>query len=147
MATLAARRRRVVFMRKLALRKKRLTPQEQRFKEALSHVIDDLSHIFSLKENVRDFLYLRRLSLNVKQLYFDAKRLTKCSKHKGHAEKVIHFLETPWGAPTVIRRSLLEAADRFSEQNPKYSDLNEWVTGISWYGPAYKKLILSLLHD
>jgi len=97
--------------------------------ETLEQLHVELHRLFARKNIIHDIRFLRRMAITVKHLYFDAKRLGE--------ERVCYFLESPLGPFMENQYSLLVAADLFSEQDPKYSDLAELLTEIACFGPIF----------
>lgn len=78
------------------------------------------------------------MALSIKQLNYVASKA-------GYKGKLLrHFLSTPWGAPFVGGCTLLEAADHFSEQEPKFSDLAELLEQFVSYREQVEPIILAL---
>ncbi len=117
------------------------------FHETLKLLNRDFSLLFQEKKKPCDVRLMHRIALNVQHLYFDAKRLREFPKYEESARYILLTLTTPWGAPFVVESTLLDAAENFGEQNPKYSDMHKWLSGIARYGHHFPSQILSMVHD
>lgn len=137
-------KRRVVHIAKSKVKTKRKSTS-QSFHETLKKLNRDFSQLFEDKKKSSDVRLMHRVALNVQHLYFDAKRLRKFPRYHETAEYILLTLTTPWGAPFVLETTLLDAADNFGVQNPKYSDMHKWLNGISLYGHHFPKQILSMV--
>ena len=137
-------KRRVVHIAKPRAKTKRKSTATS-FHQTLKLLNHDFSQLFEDKKKPSDVRLMHRIALNVQHLYFDAKRLKKSEKYHDMAEHILLTLTTPWGAPFVLETTLLDAADNFGVQNPKYSDMYKWLKGISRYGHHFPKQILSMV--
>ena len=117
------------------------------FQETLALLDRDLSFLFEKKRSPHDPRLIQRIALNLKHLYVEALKLKRFPKYKERAERILLSLTTPWGAPFVIKTTLLEAAASYGEQDPLHSDLHLWLKEISRYGHHFSGQILSMLHD
>ncbi len=115
------------------------------FHETLKVLNRDFTQLFSDKKDPTDVRLMHRIALNVQHLYFDAKQLKKSEKYRAEAEHILVTLTTPWGAPFVLETTLLDAATSLDVQNPKYSDMHKWLSGISRYGHHFPDQILSMV--
>lgn len=140
------RKRRIVRIAKPKVKTKRKS-STQSFHETLKLLNRDFSQLFEDKKKPADVRLMHRVALNVQHLYFDAKRLRKFPKYHETAEHILLTLTTPWGAPFVLETTLLGAAKSFGTQNPKYSDMHKWLSGISRYGHYFPNQILSMVHE
>jgi|SRR3989304_7801798 len=137
--------RRLSFIRKFVLKRKRLKTVEMSFIQTRHQMKADLSALFSSQSFAADLKLIYRIALNTRQLNHDARRLPYSSRHRISAKKVLHFISTPWGDPFNGKISLLEAADKFTEQDPQYSDLYHWLSQLSSFGE--KELVLKMFHQ
>lgn len=106
-------------------------------KENLKQLHVELSRLFTQKNIIHDARFLRRMAITVKHLYFDAK--------KTNEEKICRFLNSPLGSFMENRCSLLDAADAFSEQDPKHSDLGSLLEEIALFGPLFIRVPHALI--
>jgi hypothetical protein len=97
--------------------------------ETLEQLNIELYRLFAEKKIVHDARFLRRMAIAVKHLHFDAK--------KAGDERVCRFLESSMGPFMENKQSLLNAADIFSEQDPKHSDLACLLEEIAFFGPLF----------
>lgn len=117
------------------------------FLETLHSLNRDFSELVEDKKAPEDIRLMQRVALNIRHLFFDARRLQKFPQYQESALHVLLTLTTPWGAPFVLESTLLDAAEDFGTQNPKYSDLHKWLSCISKYGHHFPKQILSMVHE
>ena len=115
------------------------------FKEHLDIIKKEMLFLFQRGHLAKDAKFLRKMAINIKQLHFDVKKTDKSSEHREQAVEVEHFLSTPIGAPFVSPITLLQAADSFSEQNPKESDLSRLLEDFAKYGKHYASQLLRAL--
>jgi hypothetical protein len=131
----------------------RLKKQSNQFKnmnicsfiEHLEIIKKEMLFLFQGSHLAKDAKFLRKMAINIKQLHFDAKKTSKSSEHRQQAIEVEHFLSTPIGAPFVSAITLLQAADSFSEQHPKESDLSHLLEDYAKYGKHYASQLLRAL--
>lgn len=98
-------------------------------KEPLEQLNVELNRLFAEKNIVHDARFLRRMAIGVIHLYFDAKR--------SGDERICRFLDSSIGPFMENKQSLLNAADLFSEQDPKHSDLASLLEEIAFFGPLF----------
>ena len=115
------------------------------FKEHLDIIKKEMLFLFQRGQLAKDAKFLRKMAINIKQLHFDAKKTNKQSEYRQQAIEVEHFLSTPIGAPFVSAITLLQAADSFSDQNPKESDLSQLLEDFAKYGKHYASQLLRAL--
>jgi len=106
-----------------------LTTIENTCDEMLEQLHLELERLFVQKYLGHDLRFLRKIAITIKHLHFDAKNVND--------GKVCHFLTSPLGSFMENELSLLEAADLFSEQDPKYSDLGELLAEMAAFGPLF----------
>jgi hypothetical protein len=133
-------KRRIVHFAKKPLLKKE-TRSCSHFKEELKRFQGDWEHLFEKETLATDHKFLRKMAIAIKQMQHEAK---SC---EASGEKVRHFLETPIGAPFVSKITLAQAADRYSEQEPKHSDLSELLRTFARYSKHFHFQILTVFHD
>jgi hypothetical protein len=107
------------------------------FKEHLEIIKNEMIFLFQKNHLAKDVKFLRKMAINIKQLHYDAKR----TKNK----EIEHFLSTPLGAPFISASTLIHAADTFSDQNPKESDLSLLLEDFAKYGKHYATELLRAL--
>jgi|GEM_PF-1464644 len=115
------------------------------FKEHLDIIRKEMLYLFQRNQLSKDVKFLRKMAINIKQLHFDAKNAKKTAEWKQQARDIEHFLSTPIGAPFVSAITLTQAADNFSEQNPKESDLSILLEDFGKYGQHYATQLLRAL--
>lgn len=130
---------------KVNLKKQTIKHSTCSFKEHLDIIKKEMLFLFQRGHLAKDAKFLRKMAINIKQLHFDAKKTNKRSEYKQQAIEVEHFLSTPIGAPFVSAITLLQAADSFSEQNPKESDLSHLLEDFAQYGKHYASQLLRAL--
>lgn len=102
----------------------------------LSQLQRDFSALFEDKSLAKDAQFLRRVAITIKHLHYDAMR-------NPMTDEVQTFLTTSLGDFQVSEMTLLDAADSYSEQDPKHSDLSELLSEIATFGPLFIRLPLS----
>jgi hypothetical protein len=112
------------------------------FEEHLDIIRKEMLCLFQRNYLSKDIKFLRKMAINIKQLHFDAKNAKKTAEWKHQATDIEHFLSTPIGAPFVSAITLTQAADNFSEQNPKESDLSILLEDFGKYGQHYATQLL-----
>jgi hypothetical protein len=103
---------------------KRQIPKKT-FSDSLTKLEQDWNHLINCHDLAKDPKFLRRMAINIQQIHYDVKR---SQKGKNGPDHLLHFLSTPLGAPFVAKTTLLQAAESFSEQEPKHSDLSELLS-------------------
>lgn len=107
-------------------RKRRITNIKRNpLSEHIEQMNKDWKALFASPELAKDFKFLRRMAINIKQLHHDAKRTSEFGELKTLAGQITQFLSTPLGAPFRAKETLVRAADLFSVQDPQDSDLSE----------------------
>ncbi len=112
------------------------------FEEHLDIIKKEMLFLFQKNHLAKDIKFLRKMAINIKHLHFDAKNAKKNSQWKQQAKDIEHFLSTPIGAPFISSITLTQAADNFSEQNPKESDLSILLEDFGKYGRHYAAQLL-----
>jgi hypothetical protein len=102
----------------------------------LSQLQRDFAALFEDKRLAKDAQYLRRVAITIKHLHYDAMR-------NPMTDEVLEFLTTTFGDFQVSAMTLLDAADSYSEQDPKHSDLSELLVEIAGFGPLFIRLPIS----
>jgi hypothetical protein len=115
------------------------------FKEHLDVIKKEMFFLFNKNHLAKDVKFLRKMAINIKQLHYDAKLAKKTAEWKHQAKEIEHFLSTPIGAPFISTITLTQAADTFSEQNPKESDLSLLLEDFAKYGQHYATQLLRAL--
>lgn len=91
------------------------------------HLLDrDLSFLFEQKYLAKEPTFLRRIAITIRQIHFELP-----------GSSIDAFVSQPL---TDSRITLLEAADKFSEQDPRHSDLSNLLWEISTIGPLFIRL-------
>jgi hypothetical protein len=112
-------------------RRKRKTPHADKIlKENLARFQQDCSHLAGRTALAAEPKFLLRMAIMIKQLYFDAAKVQKEEELKVVARRIHSFLSKPWELP-LGKRSFLEAADTYSHQHPRYSDLSQLLDAVS----------------
>ena len=130
-----ATRRRIIHIQKQKNRQRITKNKNNSFKEEAKRLNEELRNLLNQDNSIDEIKFLRRVAITVKQLHFDAKKAKKCQKLSRVAEKVEQFLCTPWGDENASFITLLQAADAYSEQDPKHSDLVEVLSHLKQCGP------------
>jgi hypothetical protein len=112
----------------------------------LERLIQDFQQLKQSPSLCRDPRFLCRMATDLKQLSHDAALGLRISTLKKKARLIRHLLTTPFGAPYVSRMTFLEAADIFSEQEPRHSDLANLLQNSLTYGCKFEKQIRSLIN-
>lgn len=115
------------------------------FKEHLEIIKKEMISLFQRSHLAKDAKFLRKMAINIKQLHYDAKKARKSKECKRQAKEVEHFLSTPIGAPFISTITLTQAADNFSVQHPKESDLSLLLEDFAKYGKHYATQLLRAL--
>lgn len=120
------------------LKKSSKSKQKKQNKTPLEEISElmkkDFLLLFHNSNLLKDVKFLRKMAINIKQLHYDAKNARNSVQLKHCAKNIEHFLTTPIGAPFVADLTLTQAADSFSEQNPKESDLSLLLADFVAYG-------------
>ena len=90
------------------------------FIESLTKLKQDWKHLLKCNALSKDAKFLRRMALNIKQIHYDIKQSKHPKGWESETEKLLKLLST-----TETKVSLLEAADKFGDQEPSQSDLAE----------------------
>ena len=118
--------------------------KKEGLKEPLLSLHKELLDLFAHPHLAKDHRYLSRFAIRVQQLNHDAALACPHRKTGKVAEQVRHYLNTPLGAPFVIRTSLVKAALTFSEQDPHLSDLSEILQEMAKYGPKFNLQLMRI---
>ncbi len=120
---------------------------EEEFKKDLkkfSHDCEDLLEKESLYEN-SDFL--NEFAEDIKKLNDDTLLLIDEKDFKNSADIIQHILTTPWGAPFVSNKTLLEAAIAYEYQDPLQSDLHNLVGQFTHFSEHVHNPIVTVVHS
>ena len=99
-------------------------------------LINLLYRLFEFRELAKNPQFLRLVALSVRHAYFDARKNPQMSS-------LLQWITSPVADFMENQITLLEAADRFSHQEPRYSDLSELLLEIARFGPLFIQLPLS----
>ncbi len=124
MLALKVQKRRIIHFTKKSLLN-RGKPTHPGLKEELKRFKRDWEDLFEKESLARDMKFLRRMAIAIKQLQYHAAN----SKDRFGGERLYHFLSTPIGETTLI-----EAADKYSDQDPRHSDLAELLGDVAKHG-------------
>ncbi len=100
------------------------------FKNEISIIKSEFEKMLSDSLIINDIKYLRKIAIYIKQIQYNAKRLSLHPKLRRKAKAIERFLETPLIHPFTEKMSLAEAAISFSVQDPGHSDLREILREI-----------------
>lgn len=89
-------------------------------KENLEVLKNEMLSLFKEKQLAKDAKFLRKMAINIKHLHYSVNQALAQAKCPVQAKKIEHFLSTPLRGPITLS----QAADTFSEQHPKESDLS-----------------------
>lgn len=104
------------------------------FKDEASLIKNELEKLICDQKILHDVQYLRKLAICIKQIQYNAKRLSLNPKIRKKAKAIERFLQTPLIHPFTEKMSLAEAAISFSVQDPSHSDLKEILQEIASQG-------------
>ncbi|MBS0650633.1 MAG: hypothetical protein JSR93_05680 [Verrucomicrobia bacterium] len=121
-----------------------IADKKEKLKEPLLSMHKELLDLFAQPHLAKDHRFLSRFAIRVQQLNHDATLACRHRKTRKVAEQVRHYLNTPLGAPFVIRTSLTRAALTFSEQDPHLSDLSEILREMAKYGPKFNLQLMRI---
>lgn len=92
--------------------------------------------------------FLHKLAEDIKELDYDALELSDVEQANLLTSRLIlHLITTPWGAPFVSDKSLLDAALTYDYQNPMQSDLHSIVHTISQHGDQFNQEVVSIFNS
>lgn len=88
---------------------------------------------------------LHKVAEDIKNLNYDALTTNELSESQDMAARLIlHLISTPWGAPFVSDKTLLEAALAYDYQNPLHSDLYHLVHDFARYDSRFNHELVSI---
>ncbi len=122
--------------------------------------IEEIQHKKSLKDDLKEFShdcenilhhhelidstdFLKKFSEDIKHLEDD----TSFFRKDPSAQMIHYYLSTPFGAPFISTKTLLEAASSYNYQDPLKSDLHELVDGMIHFGDQQKNPLLLLFQS
>ena len=146
MLTIQKHKRRIVHFKKPQKIKKESPLLILSLEENIKRLKQDYLILFTKMQLAKDLKFLRRIAINIKHSYYDARQAKHQRRFVSAALKLCHFLSTPLGAPFVTKTTLVNAAFHFSEQDPQHSDLSEILTDFAKYGSSYSEQILRVFN-
>jgi hypothetical protein len=99
------------------------------------NLLNLIYRLFEFRELAKNPQFLRLVAISVRHVYFDAKKDPQMNS-------LLQWITSPVADFMENQITLLEAADRFSHQEPRYSDLSELLLEISGFGPLFIQLPL-----
>jgi hypothetical protein len=124
-------KRKSVHIKRCVVLKKIEKNKSGSFIESFIRLKTDWNQLLNDEYFATDFKFLLRMAINIKQICHDAKKSKHPKTWKEEVDQLSYFLSTPVGAPFVSRVTLLQAADNFSEQEPRHSDLAQLLSDFS----------------
>jgi hypothetical protein len=118
----------------------KLLEQKKRLKEDLKEFSHDCEEILHHHELINDTNFLDRFSEDIQDLESDTLEFS----NDPSAQMIHYYLSTPMGAPFISRKTMLEAAASYQNQEPLKSDLYELVDGMIHFGDQEKNPLLLL---
>lgn len=118
--------------------------EKYRFKKdssaKLKELLDDLVRfneewyqIKTEKKIIENQHFLSILAKDILKLDRHATEVASLEQYKSSAELIHYILHTPWGAPFVASRTLLEAAGSFEDEMPLQSSLHDLLKTFTFY--------------
>ena len=128
--------------------KKNIRKKMKNEKENLKKDLEDLNHdwenLVSHNELAQDEDFLEKMAEEIKQLENDALLSEEDEKKGKVAHMIHHMLSTPWGAPFITDKTLLETALAYHNQEPLNSDLCHFMTDLTLYSTHFNNEFLSI---
>jgi len=112
-------------------------------KKDLKEFSDDCENVLHHHELIDNTDFLQKFSNDIKHLEDD----TLFFKKDPSAQMIHYYLSTPFGAPFISTKTLLEAASSYSNQDPLRSDLHELIDGMIHFGDQQKNPLLLLFQS
>lgn len=114
-------------------------------KDDLQKLERDWEDLLTAKRALSDSRFLREMAHDIKQLNEDSSK-AKTTLFSKEAHLIQHILTTPWGAPFVSDKTLLEAAYAYDLQNPLQSDLSHLMDEFTIHSRAFHNQFITLFH-
>jgi len=128
-------------------KKEKNTPEKIEHKKHLKEDLKEFSHdcenILHHHELIDNTDFLHKLSEDIKHLEDD----TLFFRNDPSAQMIHYYLSTPFGAPFISTKTLLEAASSYNKQDPLKSDLHELVDGMIHFGDQQKNPLILLFQS
>ena len=128
-------------------KRKKNTPETlehmKHLKEDLKEFSNDCENVLHHHELIDDTEFLQKFSNDIKHLEDD----TLFFRNDPSAQMIHYYLSTPFGAPFISTKTLLEAASSYSKQDPLKSDLHELIDGMIHFGDQQKNPLLLLFQS
>ena len=113
-------------------------------KDDLNHFENDWQKLVSEKKLAHNEEFLHKMADDIIKLNEDAILAEEYNSKVGHL--IHHILITPFGAPFVCNKTLLEAALNYEYQTPIESDLCHIIDDFSKYSNVKNNELLSIFH-
>ena len=102
--------------------------------------------LLTKRKKPSDIYFLKEMAEDIKQLKKDTTTAEEKKQLVHQAHIIHHLLTTPWGAPFVCERTLLEAAESYDLQEPLRSDLCHMMDEFTHYSSIAHNQFLTILH-
>lgn len=99
------------------------------------------------KKLSKDRDFLTRIAHDIKELNEDSELFEHFKPYEDQAEMIHYMLTTPWGAPFVSDKTLIEAALAYQFQEPIQSDLAKMMREFTEHSSISHNQFLTVLHS
>lgn len=123
--------------------------KEKEAKKKLQKDVEKLEHdweeLLSKKKETKDKEFLEEMAEDIKNLNEDTYMAEGYEPLEPTVHMIHHMLTTPWGAPFVFDKTLLEAAVSFEYQEASHSDLSHLMDEFTEYSSLAHNQFLTVL--
>ncbi len=118
-----------------------------KLKQDVSALEKDWEELLLDKKLSRDHHFLEKIAHDIKELNEDSELLEHFKPYEDQAEMIHYMLTTPWGAPFVSEKTLIEAALAYQFQEPSHSDLAKMMKEFTEHSEISHNQFLTVLHS
>lgn len=117
----------------------------QKLRENIAKLERDWEELLSKRREASDAHFLHEMAEDIKKLNEETVEAETIPSLEPTVTVIHHMLTTPWGAPFVSEKTLLEAAIAFSYQDPLQSDLFHLMDDFVSYSSLLNNQFLTVL--
>ena len=137
------KRRNVLFFNNRKIKEEK-NISTRNFEKDLLNIHNEFVHLFKQPVLARDYKFLRKMSIIIKQIHYSSKTAPLHREIKWKAKDIEEFLENTINNPFTANTSLVEAALSFSEQDPQNSDISEILEKMTHHAPKFSRRLLQI---
>ena len=119
----------------------------ERLIKDLRRFTEDWENLIKHSELAKNSKFLKNFADHIRHLDIDTQREDLPENVENFAHLIHHMLSTPFGAPIVSEKTLMEAALTLEFQDPIRSDLSEMTLEFLQLSPSDHNELVTLFHS